>query len=57
MADEIIRNETEIQRVLNWAQQGVQNGSHFRNMKYEEGLIEMFDWLVGNSDDAPDEQE
>lgn len=33
-----------------------QNGSMFRNMTYEDGLREAFDWICGNQDEDPTEQ-
>jgi len=51
----IVRNQQEIDRVLNWAAQGEDEGSHYSGMSYEQGLRDMHDWLVGDSDHAPDE--
>lgn len=32
-----------------------QNGSMFRNMTYEDGLREAFDWICGNQEEDPTE--
>lgn len=51
----IVRSEKEIDRVLNWAAEGEDEGTHFRGMSYENGIRYMWNWLIGESDEAPDE--
>ena len=52
----IVRNQQEIDRVLNWVAQSEDEGSHYPGMSYEQGMRDMHDWLVGDSDHAPDEE-
>ena len=51
----IVRSDEEINRVLNWAGEGLDQGAHFPGMSYENGILNMLDWLNGDSDEAPDE--
>lgn len=55
--EQIIRTEKEIYDQLEWAQEGVQEGSHYPGMPYEEGIIAMWHWLIGDNDDRPDQEE
>jgi hypothetical protein len=48
---EIVRTDEEIQKVLDWARDGQERGSHYRGMKYEEGIRDMFDWLTDRDTD------
>ncbi len=50
----IVRSGDEVDRVMNWALEGVASGTRYRGMSYEEGIYDMVSWLVGDSDDAPD---
>ena len=50
----IVRSKEEIDRVLDWAIEGQDQGSRFPGMSYEDGIRETIDWLTGYSDDAPD---
>lgn len=52
---EIVRTDDEIKRVLNWAREGQERGSHYRGMKYEDGLLDMLDWLTDRDADPIDE--
>lgn len=52
---EIVRTETEIDRVLNWAAEGVEQGTRYSGMSYEQGILDICDWLTGHSGVAPDE--
>lgn len=45
-SDEIVRTDDEIREVIVWAYDGKLQGGHYRRKKYEDGLIEMFDWLT-----------
>ena len=51
----IVRTEEEISEVINWAFDGINDGSHFSGESYEQGIIDMYDWLIGNQDHRPDE--
>ena len=53
----IIRSEDEINRVLNWADEGVEDGSKFPGQSYESGIKAMYEWLVGDTEDVPDPEE
>lgn len=52
---EIVRTEEEVNRVLNWAAEGVEQGTRYSGMSYEQGIQDMCDWLTGHSGVAPDE--
>lgn len=51
-----IRTNEEIDRVLNWAHEGRAQGGRYSGMSYEDGMIDMLDWLTGIAEEAPDEQ-
>lgn len=52
---EIKRTAEEIDRVMNWAAEGVDEGSHYPGMSYEDGIRNAIEWIVGDQEDAPDE--
>lgn len=49
----ITRTETEINEQLDKAQEGVENGSKYSGMSYEEGVKYALEWVTGQSDDKP----
>lgn len=49
----IVRSETQIDNVRNWAIEGVDKGSHYPGMSYEQGIEDMAAWLLGESDENP----
>lgn len=51
----IVRTPEEIDRVYQWAQEGAAEGGRYSGQNFEEGIIELIDWLYGNSNHAPDE--
>lgn len=51
----ITRNFAEIGRVLDWAVEGADHGTHFNGESYEDGIIALWHWLIGISDEAPDQ--
>ncbi len=53
---DIVRSEQEIARVENWAFAALDEGTHFAGMTYEQGLIDMLEWLRGDTNNAPDEE-
>lgn len=53
---EIVRTEEEVNRVLNWAMEGVEQGTRYSGMSYEQGILDICDWLTGHSELAPDEE-
>lgn len=54
---EIVRTQREINEQLDLAHKYSEEGSKYFGLSYEEGLIAMYDWLVGNTDDLPMEEE
>jgi len=51
------RSEEEIDRVQNWAEDHVERGEQsFPGMSYEDGVANALRWVLGQSDDAPDEE-
>jgi hypothetical protein len=54
--NEITRTKKEIDDQLNEAQKYIDEGSKYFGMSYEDGIVAMFDWLVGNSDALPMEE-
>lgn len=53
MKDEIVRTQQEIDEMVDKANEGLNNGSVYPSMNYEEGVKAMYDWLVGNTEDKP----
>ena len=49
----VVRTEEEINRIMDWAYDGVENGSKYSGMSYEEGIVTILDWLAGLTDDDP----
>ena len=50
----IVRSNDEVERVLNWALEGMARGTRYRGMSYEEGIQSALMWLFGDWSDAPD---
>lgn len=48
---EFVRTDAEIQTVYEWAKEGQLQGSHFWGMKYEDGLLDMLEWLTDRDAD------
>ena len=49
---EIVRTQEEIDDVLNESFQALETGrSRYPGMTYEQGIEDMYHWLVGDSDD------
>lgn len=48
------RPQNEIDEVMNWASEGVDAGSKYPGMSYEEGIRDAIDWITGLTDDRPD---
>lgn len=55
MSMKVVRTEVEIARVENWAVEGVDEGTRYPGMGYEQGIVDTLAWLRGDSDTAPDE--
>ena len=50
-----VRTDEEIARVENWAMKGVDEGSRYPGMSYEQGIADTLAWLRGDIEDAPGE--
>ena len=50
---DVIRQTKEIKDVLVKAEKQIAEGSKFFGMSYEEGIVNMYDWLIGNTDNNP----
>lgn len=53
---DVIRSEDEINRVENWAVEGIDQGSRYAGMSYEQGIVDTLNWLRGDDDHAPDDE-
>ncbi len=51
---EIKRSEQEVDEVLNFAAEALDEGSKYPGMSYEEGIQNALLWLLGELDDRPD---
>lgn len=49
------RTDEEINRVLNWVAEGLDEGSHCPGASYEDGIHAALNWLFGFFEDAPDD--
>ena len=49
----IKRTDVEINAVMNFAAEGVESGTQYPGMKYEDGIQCALYWLFGMWDDAP----
>jgi len=54
---EVVRTDEEINRVLDKVMEAQQKGSKYRGMSFEDGIREMYDWLTGDQDEPPMEDE
>lgn len=52
---EIVRTDAEIARVENWAYQGIDEGTRYPGMSYEQGIVDILAWLCDEHNAAPDE--
>jgi hypothetical protein len=48
-----MRPQDEIDSVLNWAAHGMDEGTGFPGMSYEEGVHAALTWVTGLSDENP----
>lgn len=56
MTQEIVRTQEEIDEILDWCTEAVEEDkTHYFGQSYEDGVQAMYDWLVGNTDDKPNE--
>ncbi len=49
------RDKKEIEEVLEWAMKGIDQGSQYPGMSYEEGVRDAIDWITCYSDVRPDQ--
>jgi len=50
---DIVRSTLEISETIEKAYEGINQGSAFPGMSYEEGIISMWEWLAGNQKEGP----
>lgn len=50
---EVERQSKEIYDLMNWAQEGVDQGTRYPGMSYEQGILDALMWLDGSSDHNP----
>ncbi len=48
------RTDEEINDVRNWATEGIDQGSHYPGMSYEDGIEAALAWVFGDTDNRPD---
>ena len=53
MTVELKRTEAEINEQLDRATHGVEEGTQYLGMSYEEGVRETIQWLLGYTNDKP----
>lgn len=53
----IVRTDQEIDQVLNKAADGINEGSCYPGMSYEQGIQAFADWVFGDTEDAPFEED
>lgn len=53
MTVELKRTEAEINEQLDRATHGVEEGTQYSGMSYEEGVRETIQWLLGYTNDKP----
>ncbi len=53
---QVVRTETEIARVENWAVEGIDESTHYPGMSYEQGIVDVLAWLRGDNDTAQDDE-
>jgi hypothetical protein len=52
----IVRTDAEIDEQLNIAADGMNDGSKYPGMSYEDGIQAFADWLFGDTNDKPFEE-
>jgi hypothetical protein len=53
----IVRTDEEIERLEQWAMEGMSYGTHYSGMSYEEGIKETLDYLFGRRNFSPADEE
>ena len=49
-----MRSKTEIYEVCEWAMKGIEDGTRYPGMSYEEGVKAALDWVTEDTDERPD---
>lgn len=49
----IVRSTEQINNVRGWALDGINDGSKYPGMSYEQGIEDMVAWLTGDTDENP----
>jgi hypothetical protein len=52
-----VREEEHVARLYNWAHAAYDQGTHYRNRTFEEGILAAIEWLEGNSVLGPHEED
>ena len=52
----IVRTDDEIARVENWAVEGIDEGTRYPGMSYEQGIADVLAWMRGDNETPPDEE-
>jgi len=52
----IVRTENEVDEIRNEACEGMDSGSKYPGMTYEDGIDAIIRWLLGETDDHPFEE-
>ena len=50
---EVERQSKEIYDLMNWAKEGVDQGTRYPGMSYEQAILDVLMWLDGSSDHNP----
>lgn len=53
MPEQLSRSDDEINDQLNLAAEGLDSGSRWPGMSYEQGVDSALHWVLGHTDDAP----
>lgn len=49
----IVRSESQVKNVRDWAWEGKSAGSRYSGMSYEDGIEDVLAWLFGETDENP----
>lgn len=56
MSYQIVRTDAEINEQLNIAADGINEGSKYPGMSYEDGIQQFWLWVTGETDEKPFEE-
>ena len=51
----VVRTKEEIERLEEWVWEGLEEGTHYSGMYYEEGIRNTLNWLFGATEKNPAE--